>query len=90
MLRRFFSMLEIGFLKIQTCQEPLTLNLFLKIRINGKRSNRLARCDLYVCQIEIRTLPKGKDAVTLTNEQKGILYLLLKNMIDVFDQRGIG
>lgn len=33
---------------------------------------------------------EGKDAVTLTNEQKGSLYLLLKTVIDVLDQKGIG
>jgi len=33
---------------------------------------------------------EGKVAVTLTNEQKGFLYLLLKTVIDVLDQRGIG
>jgi hypothetical protein len=32
----------------------------------------------------------GKDAVTLTNEQKGFLYLLLKTVIDVLDEKGIG
>jgi hypothetical protein len=33
---------------------------------------------------------EGKDAVTLTNEQKGFLYLLLKTVVDVLDQKGIG
>ncbi len=33
---------------------------------------------------------EGKDAVTLTNEQKGFLYLLLKSVVDVLDQKGIG
>ena len=30
-----------------------------------------------------------EDAVALTEEQKGFLFLLLKTVIDVFDQRGI-
>ena len=33
---------------------------------------------------------EGKDAVTLTNEQKGFLYLLLKTVVDVLDQKGVG
>jgi hypothetical protein len=32
---------------------------------------------------------EGKDAVTLTNEQKGFLYLLLKSVVDVLDQKCI-
>ena len=32
---------------------------------------------------------EGKDAVSLTNEQKGFLYLLLKSVVDVLDQKGI-
>ncbi len=33
---------------------------------------------------------EGKDAVTLTNEQKGFLFLLLKTVVDVLDQKGSG
>jgi hypothetical protein len=33
---------------------------------------------------------EGEDAVALTEEQKGFLYLLLKTVIDVLDQPGIG
>ena len=33
---------------------------------------------------------EGKDAVQLTEEQKGFLYFLLKSVIDVLDQKGIG
>ena len=33
---------------------------------------------------------EGKDAVTLTNEQKGFLYLLLKSVVDVLDQKRMG
>jgi hypothetical protein len=32
---------------------------------------------------------EGKDAVQLTEEQKGSLYLLLKTVVDVLDQRGM-
>jgi hypothetical protein len=33
---------------------------------------------------------EGKDAVQLTEEQKGFLYLLLKTVIDVLDEKCIG
>jgi len=33
---------------------------------------------------------EGEDALVLTEEQKGFLYLLLKTVIDVLDQQGIG
>jgi hypothetical protein len=32
---------------------------------------------------------EGEEAVTLTNEQKGFLYLMLKTVIDVLDQKGM-
>ena len=32
---------------------------------------------------------EGKDAVRLTEEQKGFLYLLLKTVVDVLDEKGI-
>jgi hypothetical protein len=31
----------------------------------------------------------GEDAVALTEEQKGVLFLLLKTVIDVLDQKGM-
>jgi hypothetical protein len=33
---------------------------------------------------------EGEDAVQLTEEQKGFLFLLLKSVVDVLDQKGIG
>ena len=33
---------------------------------------------------------EGEDAVALTEGQKGFLYLLLKTVIDILDQPGIG
>ena len=33
---------------------------------------------------------EGEDALVLTEEQKGFLYLLLKTVVDVLDQSGIG
>ncbi len=33
---------------------------------------------------------EGEDALELTEEQKGFLYLVLKTVIDVLDQKGIG
>jgi hypothetical protein len=32
---------------------------------------------------------EGEDAVELTDEQKGFVYLLLKTVIDVLDQKGV-
>ena len=32
---------------------------------------------------------EGEDAVALTPEQKGFLFLLLKTVIDVLDQKGM-
>jgi len=32
---------------------------------------------------------EGEDAVALTEEQKGFLYLVLKTVIDVLDQKGM-
>ena len=33
---------------------------------------------------------EGQDAVPLTDEQKGFLFLVLKTVIDVLDQPGMG
>jgi hypothetical protein len=33
---------------------------------------------------------EGEDAVALTEEQKGFLFLVLKTVIDVIDQPGMG
>jgi hypothetical protein len=33
---------------------------------------------------------EGEGVVRLTEEQKGFLFLLLKSVIDVLDQKGIG
>ena len=33
---------------------------------------------------------EGEEAMALTDEQKGFLFLLLKTVIDVLDQKGIG
>jgi hypothetical protein len=32
---------------------------------------------------------EGEDAIELTDEQKGFVYLLLKTVIDVLDQKGM-
>ena len=32
---------------------------------------------------------EGEDTVALTEEQKGLLFLLLKTVIDVLDQKGV-
>ncbi len=31
---------------------------------------------------------EGEDSVTLTNEQKGFLFLPLKTVVDILDQKG--
>jgi hypothetical protein len=31
----------------------------------------------------------GEDAIELTDEHKGVLFLLLKTVIDVLDQKGV-
>lgn len=33
---------------------------------------------------------EGEDATALTNEQKGFLFLLLKTVVDLLDEKGIG
>jgi hypothetical protein len=38
----------------------------------------------------IRKSSEGEDAVQLTEEEKGFLFLLLKTVIGVIDQSGIG
>ena len=42
----------------------------------------------YVCDALMEE-GEGKDAEQLTEEQKGFLYLLLKTVVDVLDQKGI-
>jgi hypothetical protein len=45
----------------------------------------------YVVQYVVDALmeeDEGEDAVSLTDEQKGFLFLLLKTVIDVLDQKG--
>ena len=47
----------------------------------------------YVVKYVVDTLmeeDEGEDALVLTEEQKGFLFLLLKTVIDVLDQSGIG
>ena len=43
----------------------------------------------YVVDALMEEDEKGEDAVALTDEQKGFLFLLLKTVIDVFDQKGM-
>ena len=43
----------------------------------------------YVADALMEKDDEGEDAVSLTEEQKGLLYLLLKTVIDVLDQKGV-
>jgi hypothetical protein len=44
----------------------------------------------YVVDALMEENDEGEEAVALTEEQKGFLFLLLKTVIDVLDQSGIG
>jgi hypothetical protein len=43
----------------------------------------------YVVDALMEEEDEGEDAVELTDEQKGFVYLLLKTVIDVLDQKGM-
>ena len=58
-------------------------------RIAGVQTSRQPYVVNYVVEALMEE-DEGEDAVELTNEQKGFVYLLLKTVIDVLDQSGIG
>jgi hypothetical protein len=58
-------------------------------RIAGLQSSKQPHVVKYVADALMEE-GEGEGAVTLTNEQKGLLYLLLKTVVDALDQKGIG
>jgi hypothetical protein len=58
-------------------------------RIASVQTSRQPHVVNYVVDALMEEDDEGEDAVALTEEQKGFLYLLLKTVIDVLDQPGI-
>jgi hypothetical protein len=58
-------------------------------RIAGLQTSKQPYVEKYVVDALMEE-DEGEDALVLTEEQKGFLYLLLKTVIDVIDQKGIG
>ena len=57
-------------------------------RITGVQTSRQPFVVQYVVDALMEE-DEGEDALVLTEEQKGFLFLLLKSVIDVLDQKGI-
>ncbi len=87
---------KISLLEINDCYEH---NESLMERLEGadeKFLDRIARVQTsrqpYVINYVVDAITEedvGEDALTLTDEQKGFLFLLLKTVIDVLDQKGM-
>ena len=58
-------------------------------RIAGLQSSKQPHMLEYIADALMEE-DEGEDAVALTEGQKGFLYLLLKTVVDVLDQKGIG
>jgi len=58
-------------------------------RIASVQSSRQPYVVKYVVDALMEEDDEGKDAVALTEEQKGFVYLLLKTVIDVLEQKGM-
>ena len=58
-------------------------------RIAGVQTSRQPYVVKYVVDALMED-DEGEEAVALTEEQKGFLFLLLKTVVDVLDQSGIG
>jgi hypothetical protein len=58
-------------------------------RIASLQTSRQPHVVNYVIDALMEEEDEGKDAVRLTDEQKGFLFLLLKSVIDVLDQKGM-
>jgi hypothetical protein len=56
-------------------------------RVAGVQTSRQPHVANYVVDALMEEEDEGEDAVALTEEQKGFLYLLLKTVIDVLDQK---
>jgi hypothetical protein len=59
-------------------------------RIASAQTSRQPHVVNYVVDALMEEDDEGEDAVALTEGQKGFLYLLLKTVIDVLDQKRIG
>ena len=58
-------------------------------RVASVQTSRQPHVVKYVVDALMEENNEGEDAVALTDEQKGFLFLLLKTVIDVLDQKGI-
>jgi hypothetical protein len=58
-------------------------------RIASVQTSRQPYVVNYVVDVLMEEDDKGEDAVALTEEQKGFLFLVLKTVIDVLDQKGM-
>ena len=56
-------------------------------RVASVQTSRQPHVVNYVVDALMEEEDEGEDAVALTEEQKGFLYLLLKTVIDVLDQK---
>jgi hypothetical protein len=59
-------------------------------RIASAQTSRQPYVVNYVVDALMEEDDEGEDAVALTEERKGFLYLQLKTVVDVLDQSGIG
>jgi hypothetical protein len=59
-------------------------------RIASVQTSRQPNVVNYLVDALMEEDDEGEDAVALTEEQKGFLYLQLKTVVDVLDQSGIG
>ena len=59
-------------------------------RIASVQTSRQPYVVKYVADALMEDEEEGEDAMALTEEQKGFLFLLLKTVIDALDQPGIG
>jgi hypothetical protein len=58
-------------------------------RVASVQTSRQPYVVNYVVDALMEKDDEGEDAVALTEEQKGFLFLLLKTVIDVLDQKGV-
>ena len=58
-------------------------------RVASVQTSRQPYAVKYVADALMEGNDEGEDAVALTEEQKGFLFLLLKTVIDVLDQKGM-
>ena len=82
--------------QIIECHEHNESSMERLERAHEKFLDRAARIQIskqpYVMKYVVDTLmeqEEGEDAIELTDEHKGFLFLLLKTVIDVLDQKGV-